>query len=187
MTSPPQTFSFKSVYKTVFSACGRLVKRMKLKESVQKWITDSLNDPIAKILTKNNHLTEIQLETLLIDILAENLAGKALKYDEKARLRLLKDGISRGAFNRTLKQAKRNVIKSIYTIILLGYMGVFESTQLAPYIEVANKLQTYTKAYRDMLRGKKITDEHVRIMNMLREELESSLTVLSNDSAHENL
>ena len=160
---------------------------MKLKEKVQKWITDSLNDPIAKILTKNSNLTKIQLETLLIDILSENVAGKPLKYDEKARLRLLKEGVSRGAFNRTLKQARENVIKSIYTIILLGYLGFFESTQLDPYLEVSGKLQTYIKAYKDILKGKRLTDEHVRIMNMLREELEASLTMLSDGSMRENL
>jgi len=163
------------------------VKEMKLKESVQKWIRDSLEDPIAKILAKNSNLTKIQLETLLIDVLSENVAGKPLKYDEKARLRLLKEGISRGAFNRTLKQAKKNVIKSIYTIILLGYVGIFESTQLDPYIEVAGKLQTYIKAYKDILKGRKLTDEHLRIMNMLRKELEASLTVLSNGSIREKL
>lgn len=160
---------------------------MKLKESVQKWITDSLSDPIAKILAKNSNLTKTQLETLLIDILAENVAGKPLKYDEKARLRLLKGEISRGAFNRTLRQAKKNVIESIYTIILLGYLGVFESTQLDPYIEVASKLQTYIKAYKDILRGKRLTNEHLRIMNMLREELEASLTVLSKGSVPKKL
>jgi len=160
---------------------------MKLKENVQKWITDSINDPIAKILSQNSNLTKIQLETLLIDILAENIAGKPLKYDEKAKLRLLKEGISRGAFNRTLKQAKENIIKSIYTIILLGYLGIFESTQLDPYIEIASKLQTYTKAYKDILRGKKLTTEHLRIMNMLRKELEDSLTVLSHGSVREKL
>jgi len=160
---------------------------MKLKEKVQKWITDSLNDPIAKILTKNSNLTKTQLETLLIDILSENVAGKPLKYDEKARLRLLKEGVSRGAFNRTLKQARENVIKSIYTIILLGYLGFFESTQLDPYLEVSGKLQTYIKAYKDILKGKRLTDEHMRIMNMLREELEASLTMLSNGSMHESL
>jgi hypothetical protein len=155
---------------------------MRLKENVQKWITESLSDPIAKILAKNSNLTKTQLETLLIDVLAENIVGKPLKYDEKARLRLLKGGISRGAFNRTLKQAKKNVIKSTYTIILLGYLGIFESTKLDPYIEVASKLQTYIKAYKNILRGKKLTNEHLRIMNMLREELEASLTVLSNGS-----
>lgn len=160
---------------------------MKLKESVQRWIKDSLNDSIAKILAKNSNLTKTQLETLLIDVLAENVAGKPLKYDEKARLRLLKEEISRGAFNRTLKQAKKNVIKSIYTIILLGYLGIFESTQLDPYIEVASKLQAYIKAYKGILRGKKLNNEHVRIMNMLREELEASLVMLSNGSAPKKL
>jgi len=159
---------------------------MKFKESVQKWVKDSLGDPIAKILVKNSHLTKTQIETLLIDILAENVVGKPLKYDEKARLRLLKGGISRGAFNRTLKQARKNVIKSIYTIILLGYLGIFESTQLDPYIEVASKLQTYIKAYKDILKGR-LTNEHVRIMNMLREELEDSLTSLSSGSVSKSL
>jgi len=158
---------------------------MKLKEGVQKWITDSIGDPIAKILAKNSNLTKIQLETLLIDILAEKMAGKPLKYDEKARLRLLKEGVSRGAFNRTLKQAKENVIKSIYTVILLGYLGIFESTQLDPYMEAASKLQTYINAYKGILGGKKLTNEHLRIMNILREELEDSLTMLSKGGVRE--
>jgi len=160
---------------------------MKLKESVQKWIKAALSDPIAKILVKNSDLTKTQIETLLIDILAENIVGKPLKYDEKARLRLSKGGISRGAFNRTLRQAKKNAIKSIYTIILLGYLGIFESTQLDPYIEVASKLQTYIKAYKDILKGKRLANEHLRIMNILREELEASLTVLSKGSIPKKL
>ncbi|MFB0502191.1 MAG: hypothetical protein ACETVP_06925, partial [Candidatus Bathyarchaeia archaeon] len=108
---------------------------MRLKNNVQKWLIRSLNDPIVKILTKNSHLTKIQLETLLIDVLAENTAGKSLRYEEKAKLRLLRTKISRGAFNRTLKQARRNTIQSIYTILLLGYLGIFEDTRLDPYLE----------------------------------------------------
>ncbi|MEM3788357.1 MAG: hypothetical protein QXN95_00615, partial [Candidatus Bathyarchaeia archaeon] len=60
------------------------------KNSVQLWLKKSLEDPIVKILTKNSHLTKTQLETLLIDVLAENILGRTLKYDEKARLRLTK-------------------------------------------------------------------------------------------------
>ena len=176
-----------SVYKSVSDELSFEVEKLYLKEKAQNWLKYSLNDPMVKILAKNSNLTKIQLETLLIDVLSENVAGKPLKYDEKARLRLLKEGISRGAFNRTLKQAKKNVIKSIYTIILLGYVGIFESTQLDPYIEVAGKLQTYIKAYKDILKGRKLTDEHLRIMNMLRKELEASLTVLSNGSIREKL
>jgi hypothetical protein len=151
------------------------VEILRLKEEAQKWLIHSLDDPIVKILSKNSSLTKTQLETLLIDVLAENISGKSLKYDEKARLRL--SAVSRGAFNRTLRQARWNVIQSIYTILLLGYLGVFEDTCLDPYLEVANKLQAYMKAHRGL--GKKATDEHLRIISMLREELKMSLEQLS--------
>jgi hypothetical protein len=151
---------------------------LKLKEGVQSWLTVSLNDPIAKILSANSQLTKTQLETLLIDVLAENISGKTLKYDEKARLRLTKAKLSRGAFNRTLKQAKENVVKSIYTIMLLGYLGVFESTTLDPYLEIANRLKEYLEAYKDMPNK----SEHQKSMEIIREELEKSLKHLSTTS-----
>jgi hypothetical protein len=142
----------------------------------------SQNDPIAKILAENSHLTKTQLETLLIDVLSENIAGKPLKYDEKAKLRLTKAKISRGAFNRTLKQAKENVTKSIYTILLLGYLGIFESTTLDPYLEIANKLQEYVEAYKNIPNKSEELNEHLKIIEMVREELETSLKQLSNSS-----
>lgn len=155
---------------------------MKLKENVQTWINGSLNDPIAGILTKNSHLTKTQLETLLIDILAESFSGKQLKYDDKAQLRLTKAKITRGAFNRTLRQAKENVIKSIYTVLLLGYLGVFENTTLDPYLEIANKLHTYLEAYMQMPNKREDLDNHLKLIEMVREELETSLKQLSSPS-----
>ncbi len=155
---------------------------LKLKEGVQPWIMSSLNDPVVKILAKNSHLTKTQLETLLIDILSENAAGKPLKYDEKARLRLTKAKISRGSFNRTLKQAKENVIKAIYTVLLLGYLGIFESTTLDPYLEIANKLQEYMEAYKSIPSKGEELSERLKVIEMIREELETSLKQLSNPS-----
>ena len=155
---------------------------MKLKDSVQSWLTGSINDPIVKIIAKNSHLTRTQLETLLIDILSENIAGKPLKYDEKASLRLTKAKISRGAFNRTLQQAKENVIKSIYTVLLLGYLGVFESTTLDPYLEIANKLHEYLDAYKDIPNKAEELDDHLKVIEMIREQLETSLKQLSSPS-----
>jgi hypothetical protein len=141
-----------------------------------------MNDPIAKILAKNSHLTTTQLETLLIDILAENLAGKQLKYDEKARLRLTKAQITRGAFNRTARQAKENVAKSIYTVLLLGYLGIFESTALDSYLEIAHKLRDYLEAYKDIPNKSDRPEEHLKLIGMIREELENSLRHLTNPS-----
>jgi len=155
---------------------------LKLKEGVQSWLTSSLNDPIVKILAKKSHLTKTQLETLLIDVLSENAAGKPLKYDEKARLRLTKAKISRGSFNRTLRQAKENVIKAIYTVLLLGYLGVFESTTLDPYLEIANKLQEYMDAYKNIPNKSEELNERLKVIEMIREELETSLKQLSNPS-----
>lgn len=155
---------------------------MRLKESVQSWLTSSINDPVAKIIASHSHLTTTQLETLLIDILSEHMAEKSLKYDEKARLRLTKATISRGSFNRTLKQAKDNVIKSIYTVILLGYLGVFESTTLDPYLEIANKLKTYLEAYKNIPNAPAEQSEHIKVIELLREELETSLKQLSSPS-----
>jgi hypothetical protein len=153
---------------------------LKLKESVQSFIINSLNDPITKILAKDSHLTKTQLETLLIDALAENITGKSVIYEEKARLRLTKAKISRGSFNRTLKQAKDNVLKSIYTLLLLGYLGMFENTTLEPYIEIANKLHEYTEACKSIPNKGTDHDEHLKIIEILREELETSLKLSPN-------
>jgi hypothetical protein len=152
---------------------------LKLKDNVQMWLKTSLNDPIAKILTENSHLTKTQLETLLIDVLSEGMSAKPLKYDDKARLRLTKAKISRGAFNRTLKQSKDNVTKSIYTVLLLGYLGIFESTTLDPYLEIANKMQEYIEAHKNAPHQ---DADHLKIIRIMREDLETSLKHLTNPS-----
>ncbi|MGA2680227.1 MAG: hypothetical protein ABSF44_00320 [Candidatus Bathyarchaeia archaeon] len=155
---------------------------MKLKDSVQAWLNGALSDPIVQILSKNSQLTKTQLETLLIDVLAENLAGKDLKYDEKANLRLTKAKISRGSFNRTLQQSKENVIKSIYTVLLLGYLGVFESSTLDPYLEIANKLHEYVEAHQNMPGKEEALKDHQKVIEIIRQEIETSLKRLSNPS-----
>ncbi|MCL1971093.1 MAG: hypothetical protein FWF66_06535 [Candidatus Bathyarchaeota archaeon] len=155
---------------------------MKLKDGITAWLNGALNDPIAKILLKNCQLTRIQLETLLIDILAEKISNKQLKYDEKAKLRLTKTKISRGSFNRTLAQSKENVIKSIYTVLLLGYLGVFESSTLDPYLEIANKLRDYVEAHQDIPEKQEELENHVKLIEIIRNELELSLKQLSSPS-----
>jgi len=155
------------------------------KEAAQKWLIRSLNDPIVKILAKNSNLTKTQLETLLIDILAENFTEKTLSCEEKAKLRLTRPKLTRGAYNRTLRQARKNVIQSLYTIFLLGYLGVFNSTKLDPYLEIANKLQTYITAYKDIQAQQDDKTEYLKIINMLRQELETTLEQLSKPGAHD--
>ncbi|MDG6222726.1 MAG: hypothetical protein QCH99_05630 [Candidatus Bathyarchaeota archaeon] len=149
---------------------------MNVKERAQNWLNYSLNDPLVKILAKNSNLTKIQLETLLIDVLAENIADKGLKYDEKAKIRIL--AVSRGAFNRSLRQARHNVTQSIYTILLLGYLGVLEEISLEPYLEAANKLKEYIDTQRELIK-KRPEEEQIKTIKRLHEELKSSLEELS--------
>jgi len=172
-----------NVYKTVSQQTPLLVMKLSSKEAIQKWLISSENDPIIKILAGNSHLTRKQLETLLIDFLAPNIAGKSLTNEEKALFRLAKARISRGAFNQTLRQARRNIIQSIYTILLLGYLGIFEDTRLDAYIEVSNKLKEYISAYKGALANNDLATEHLQIVTVLREELENTLERLSSSRA----
>jgi len=114
---------------------------------IQSSIKRLLEDPITEVLLNNSHLTGIQLETLLLDLLSENISGIRLSYEQKSKLRLKDNKISRGSYNRTLKQAKNNITKSINTIILLGYIGIFQTTQLQQYIEISKKMNSYVNQY----------------------------------------
>src|SRR6059036_3029607 len=60
-------------------------------------------------LLKKSNLTKTQFETILVDQLGSEIANKALTREEMTRLRQTRAKISRGAFNRTLKQARTNV------------------------------------------------------------------------------
>ncbi|PVX24055.1 MAG: hypothetical protein CW691_08830, partial [Candidatus Bathyarchaeum sp.] len=102
---------------------------------------------------------------------------KSLKYDEKAKLRIL--AVSRGSFNRSLRQARQNVTQSIYTILLLGYLGILEEISLEPYLEAANKLKAYIDTQRELTK-KRPKEEQLQTVALLHEELKNSLEELAN-------
>jgi hypothetical protein len=145
---------------------------------IQNWIKRLLEDPLTVILLKNSLLSKIQLETFLIDLLSEDITGNSMKYEDKAKLRLNDKGISRGSFNRTLKQANRNVNKSINTILLLGYLGIFKTPQLQPFIEISNNLDRYMKSYTSLWKKQKsesIDNIKIEEITLLKNELEEGL------------
>jgi len=103
-------------------------------------IRGTVNDPVTKLLLDNSHLTLPQLETLLADSVSHE---KAIKKDQRRLFRPSARRISRGSYNRSLIQAQNNVIRSIYTILLLGYVGLFDTSALQPFIELSDTLQGY--------------------------------------------
>lgn len=149
-----------------------------------------LKEPILKKLQDGSTLSQAQLETLLIDLVVEDNYGSHITYGDKASYRSRTGtkslGVSRGAFNRTLIQARRNVTRCLYTMLLLAYLGLFESTVFRPFEEVASRIGNYRRI-RDILAGKtELTQEDLEsvgvtertIMSIL-EELSSSLVLKS--------
>ena len=66
--------------------------------------------------------------------------------EEKLQPRSGRRQVSKGAFNRSLSQARRNVIKSIYTVFLLAYFGLFDSPKLEPFLRLGDEMKTYLDA-----------------------------------------
>ncbi|MCW4012387.1 MAG: hypothetical protein NWF07_05260, partial [Candidatus Bathyarchaeota archaeon] len=91
-------------------------------EDYQNVLLRTFKDPITDILLNNANLTRIQFETLVIDMLTELISDNKLSLNEKTLFR--SNNVSRGSFSRSLSQARKNVISSIFTIVLLSYIGV---------------------------------------------------------------
>ena len=126
-------------------------------EETRKSVKDFLDDPIIEKLLRRSNVTKPQFETLLIDQLGHDMANKRLTRNEMAQIVRRRDGISRGALNRTLRQARKNISEAIHTILLLGYGGLFESPSLAPFVEASEKLRSQTAE----LRGSDTYDEKI--------------------------
>ncbi len=105
------------------------------------------HDPLARILLENSHLSRIQFDTFLIDVLwlgSEEASSESGFHRKSQRRR-----VSKGSFNRSLRQARRNVIKSIYTVFLLSYFGLFDSPKLEPFVRLGNEMQTFLDSKRE--------------------------------------
>ncbi len=114
---------------------------------LQNMLDRSFKDPIMAILLKNSNFTKVQYESLLIDYFTDNMTDNILTYDNKAIYRSKK--VSRGSFSRTLSQARKNIISSIYTILLLSYVGIYDTYPFEEYKNLAEKLSEYTLLTQD--------------------------------------
>ena len=140
-------------------------------ENLQKIIYKTFQDPIADLLLKQSNLTRIQFETLIIDFLTDILSDEKLSFYEKSLFR--KEKVSRGSFSRTLAQARGSVISSIFTIVLLSYIGVLDKP-FDEYQELAEKLRDYIDTIEDKKEGRSSV-----MLKRLEEELLDGIRTLS--------
>ena len=111
------------------------------KKDPQNVLNRANNDKIANILLKYSNFTPTQFECLIIDYLSQNYSDIELTYNQKTLFRSKK--VSRGSFSRSLQQARTNIISSIYTILLLMYIGIYDNPPFEEYKNLSEKLREY--------------------------------------------
>ena len=85
------------------------------------------NDPIVSFLLEKSSLTVAQLDTIMAEETSGNLVTKILSRE--------KGKISKGAFVRTLRQGQRNVESSVYTLMLVVYLGLVPQEKFDQFLK----------------------------------------------------
>ena len=133
-------------------------------ERYQNILDKTFEDPITDLLLKNSNLTRIQFETIVIDMLIDLMSDKNVTFEQKTFFR--GEMVSRGSFSRSLQQARKNIIKSILTIVLLSYIGVFDERPFDDYVFLAEKLRDYV----EMIQATEKTEKN-RVIKRVESEL----------------
>jgi len=108
-------------------------------------------DRLVGFLLKNSSFTEAQLDTYII-----NKTKKAEKKSLNSKIKLRDRKVSKGAFIRTLKQAQRNLKRSIYTVILAEYLEITKEESTAKITQIGSMLR--------QIKGKELKDEDYNSM-----------------------
>jgi hypothetical protein len=116
------------------------------RDRMRSILVSILQDPVVSLLLERSSITKQQLSALIVDVISENLTGRDLTYEDKAKCML--NPISRGAYNRSLIQARQNVTKSFFTILLLSYIGLLEDSEISKLLELGEKLRSIIEMYR---------------------------------------
>jgi hypothetical protein len=135
------------------------------------------DDKLAKTILQNSHLSEVQFASLIIDVLWSTSQQSSGDGGPRSRRRQ----VSKGSFNRSLAQARRNIIKSIYTVFLLAYFGLFDSPKLEPFLRLGDEMKTFLDAKQET--GHEGDSETRDAMKTLENALEKSIGELARMSS----
>ena len=146
------------------------------KSRVGETMRGTMEDRILSKLLERSNLTKVQFETILLDQIGSDMADKTLTREEMTELRRKGLKISRGAFNRTLGQARENVAESVHTVLLLGWSGLLESPSLAPFVEASERLRIQTEAVKDA--ASSAGSQYASLVDTLLSDLEDAFDAL---------
>lgn len=141
-------------------------------DSLQKDFSEKLKtittDPLLSILLSQSHLTEKQLQAILIDLFFSKNSQKRISSSEKAQIMPKK--LKRGAYNRILNQGRRNIIRAFFTIYLLGYLEILDLEDLEAHITLGKGIKAYIETYREAL-ARGFSSEEAKRLQMVYKEL----------------
>lgn len=94
------------------------------------------NDRLFLFLSRSAGLSDVQLDTLLSYLVVKREGGRLSEMIKR------RDGprVSKGAFSRTLSQARTNIRSSLYSILLLGYLGLLNEYNVEDLFRVVGLL-----------------------------------------------
>lgn len=135
--------------------------------NTKSYVKNIFEDKIMLALLNNSNLTRKQFESLIIDFSLEKILDKDLTLKHKTKLRTDKNILTRGSFLRTLSQAKNNAISSLYTVLLLGYVGIFDTIEFEPFIEIAHRIRSHV----ENLKNEENDENYQKTLKTLTDEL----------------
>jgi len=144
-------------------------------KNTKLYVKAIFEDKILLTLLNNSNLTRKQFESLIIDFSLEKMLDKEFTLKCKTKLRTDKTKLSRGAFLRTLSQAKINTLRSFYTVLLLGYVGILDSLEFEPFIEIAHRIKSYVESIKNVGND----ENYTKMVRVLTEELTSVIDDLT--------
>jgi len=115
------------------------------------------DDPIVAFLLQKSSLTPAQLDTLMASQISGNLDMKILSREN--------NDVSKGAFVRTLKQGQANIKSSVYSLLLLVYLGLVPQERFDQFL----KTQRILSKVKDLEPDR---DNVLRLINGLQEFVE---------------
>jgi len=90
------------------------------------------NDRLLLTLIQNSSITITQLDTLVSYVAVQRMNGKL------QQMLVARDNskITKGSFIRTLKQAKGNLKESIYSLLVLSYLGIVDNNFMIRFVKI---------------------------------------------------
>ena len=107
------------------------------------------DDPIVTFLLQKSTLTSTQLDTLMAEQLSGGLNVKISSREKK--------NVSKGAFVRTLRQGQGNVESSVYSLLLVAYLGLVSQ----------DKFDQFFKSQRILSKVKDLEPDRENILKLL--------------------